>query len=1023
MTTPQSVPLDLESLIEQRVAVERAQMQRALVFEAERIRWQAEQRVAEAFTVGGQRISTYADSIPPGWGFDYSLTGMPQIVMTEPTVTDTESGADPPKYRTEQDLARYRAMARFVTSVHCPGVGIIENLQNYIIGPGFTYKIRTKMGVRPPDGLVAAVQSFVDRFLDDNDWNGGFDRELLARSATDGEFILDLLGDREAVKSGRPRLEVLEPHFLTECGQWPEVSDRYSFPTSFTFGVHSHATKPFQVLGYSIQGSGAWRYATTSHIVHHKQNVHRNAKRGVSDFFPAWEWLESQSRLLKNTAAGAAELSAIAYILKHAGASESKVQSMLAGKADVTYTGPNGQTFYKQWKPPGSVINAPPGSEYEPGPAGHERGNAFIQVVQGILKQVATRWCMSEGMVSADDSNNNMASSIVAGSRFHRYAVCRQANLSQRFSTIIWKAIQIAYNAGAFSVYGFSPNRAGGEYSKMESLLELKIECPPVDELSKSEQDSIYATRVAAGAMSKSTWRDKVGLDDAVEKENLKKEAAEGQSTQPPAEAPPGMPVAAPEKPVAAKEEMLARPIQEAFCPTGKDGGVDNSCSSRKDGNASVSSGTTESSGTKVLEWAKKKFGDEKKAEAFTSWFGDSKVVDDDGHPLVVYHGTSDEISEFDLDHPNRKDTGWLGTGVYVTTAVDIANSYANLKPGRSYPNVMPLYVKLENPYRAKLADKQRLQIISQSKGDDAGRDAADAWTRQLKAMGHDGVILDFPASLVGKSQASKEIVVFNPSSVKSASGNKGTFNSASPKITESASPTKLSCLMAMLGKEDADAVLKLAESIDASDFAEDGREAEPHCTVKYGFLTQDFQDISPLVKGLPALSLTLGNLSVFTGKEHDVLKLDVESPEIVQLNERVSDALPHVNTHPDYIPHVTVGYLKPGAGKKYAGPCSVTGRNVVVSRLVFSPAEGDKVTIPLEKLEPVMEQTNDVDPSAVIALSTARDAAESLSLRASCRRFVEEHGQEGVRKLFESASKIEAGKSGYCQKMLWQYP
>lgn len=167
----------------------------------------------------------------------------------------------------------------------------------------------------------------------------------------------------------------------------------------------------------------------------------------------------------------------------------------------------------------------------------------------------------------------------------------------------------------------------------------------------------------------------------------------------------------------------------------------------------------------------------------FKRWFGESKVVDENGKPLVVYHGTADSFKEFDLDHPSRKDTGWLGTGVYVTTAPHIADSYTNLKAGRDGPQVKALYVRLENPYYAKVADKQRIQLISHNKGAAAGRDAADQWTRELKARGHDGVILEFKASQVGKAEASKEIVVFDPAGVKSATGNRGTFDSANPDI------------------------------------------------------------------------------------------------------------------------------------------------------------------------------------------------------------------------------------------------
>ena len=33
----------------------------------------------------------------------------------------------------------------------------------------------------------------------------------------------------------------------------------------------------------------------------------------------------------------------------------------------------------------------------------------------------------------------------------------------------------------------------------------------------------------------------------------------------------------------------------------------------------------------------------------FKHWFGDSKVVDKDGKPLVVYHGTDADIKKFDF--------------------------------------------------------------------------------------------------------------------------------------------------------------------------------------------------------------------------------------------------------------------------------------------------------------------------------------------------------------------------------------
>lgn len=168
---------------------------------------------------------------------------------------------------------------------------------------------------------------------------------------------------------------------------------------------------------------------------------------------------------------------------------------------------------------------------------------------------------------------------------------------------------------------------------------------------------------------------------------------------------------------------------------------------------------------------------------AFKKWFGDSKVVDANGKPQVLYHGTADDISAFDLNHENRKDTGWLGTGVYLTSDPELAGSYARLKAGKGSPNVMPLYARLENPYHATSQEKQRLQLISHSRGKEAGRAASDAWTQELKARGHDGVILDWKASEVGEKNASREVVVFDPAGVKSAIGNRGTYDSSNPDV------------------------------------------------------------------------------------------------------------------------------------------------------------------------------------------------------------------------------------------------
>lgn len=74
--------------------------------------------------------------------------------------------------------------------------------------------------------------------------------------------------------------------------------------------------------------------------------------------------------------------------------------------------------------------------------------------------------------------------------------------------------------------------------------------------------------------------------------------------------------------------------------------------------------------------------------ENFYKWFGDSKVVDEQGRPLVVYHGTDFYFNEFrmsgGIDFPDA---------AYFSSNKNIAKTYTNKK------NIMKLYLKMENPY------------------------------------------------------------------------------------------------------------------------------------------------------------------------------------------------------------------------------------------------------------------------------------------------------------------------------------
>lgn len=98
------------------------------------------------------------------------------------------------------------------------------------------------------------------------------------------------------------------------------------------------------------------------------------------------------------------------------------------------------------------------------------------------------------------------------------------------------------------------------------------------------------------------------------------------------------------------------------------------------------------------------------------------------------------------------------------------------------------------------------------------------------------------------------------------------------------------------------------------------GFETEPHVTVLYGFHDGiDFDKLKNLVCPLSEIQITSDEISLFENEKFDVLKYDIKSDKLFELNKIMSDNFEYTTDYPDYHPHMTIAYLKPGMGKKYA--------------------------------------------------------------------------------------------------------
>ena len=113
-------------------------------------------------------------------------------------------------------------------------------------------------------------------------------------------------------------------------------------------------------------------------------------------------------------------------------------------------------------------------------------------------------------------------------------------------------------------------------------------------------------------------------------------------------------------------------------------------------------------------------------SQAFKDWFGDwtsdradhSQVVDGQGRPLVVYHGTGTSIEEF-LPEFTGQGNDQYGSGFYFTTDRETAEGYTTRtlndqsKPGgMDNPNVIPAYLNIRNPLVVEARDTPNLYQI-----------------------------------------------------------------------------------------------------------------------------------------------------------------------------------------------------------------------------------------------------------------------------------------------------------------------
>lgn len=185
------------------------------------------------------------------------------------------------------------------------------------------------------------------------------------------------------------------------------------------------------------------------------------------------------------------------------------------------------------------------------------------------------------------------------------------------------------------------------------------------------------------------------------------------------------------------------------------------------------------------------------RTDSFKAWFGDwehdlekaSKIVDENGEPLNVYHGTSDHFDAFDARYGGKRTSLNGQLGFYFTNDYDLAKMFTKnvwhsprSKP-RQNAHVLICFLNIRNPC---VIGANKLSLIIDPR----------AHKKQIIIDGYDGMVInplntedqeEF-CSIFGKRIVKEyqhhQYVAYQPNQVKSACFNNGAYSLENDAMT-----------------------------------------------------------------------------------------------------------------------------------------------------------------------------------------------------------------------------------------------
>ena len=178
--------------------------------------------------------------------------------------------------------------------------------------------------------------------------------------------------------------------------------------------------------------------------------------------------------------------------------------------------------------------------------------------------------------------------------------------------------------------------------------------------------------------------------------------------------------------------------------------------------------------------------------------FGESKLLNPDGSPMKLYHGSPKKFDAFDESMYQLGDSGYSGAGIYTTPSKTTANSYTisgkRFHDGEIEPTLYELYGRGNNPITSK-------QLIDNSGGDIGFGKVGELIDKNLptslfnfhrKGAPRVDQLLQYDVAIKNQNRGVSnirpienawEIVFPSNKQLKSAVGNNGMFDMTNPNI------------------------------------------------------------------------------------------------------------------------------------------------------------------------------------------------------------------------------------------------